>query len=36
MRVIDTSAWIGRLIGFPSQTPLPGTSQSGISGWFQP
>ena len=36
MRVIDTSAWIGWLIGCPSQTPLPGTSQSGIPGWFRP
>ena len=36
IRVIDTSAWIGWLIGCPSQTPLPSTSQSGIPGWFRP
>ena len=36
MRVIDTSAWIGRLIGCPLERAVPGTPQSGIPGWFQP
>ena len=36
MRVIDTSAWIGLLIGRPLERAVPGTSQSGITGWFQP
>ena len=36
MRVIDTSAWIGWLIGCPLERALLGTSQSGIPGRFQP
>ena len=36
MRVIDTSAWIGWLIGCPLERAVPGTSQSRMPGWFRP
>ena len=36
MRLIDTSAWIGWLIGWPLERAFPGTSQSKMLGWFRP
>ena len=36
MRVIDTSAWIGWLIGWPLKRALSGTFQSRMPGWFRP
>ena len=36
MRLIDTSAWIGLLIGWPLERALPGTSQSRILGRLRP